>query len=336
MVSRLGFGGIPIQRRDEDGAVEVVKRCLDLGITFIDTANAYTTSEERIGRAIMGRREELVIATKSGARTREGVEEHLELSLKRLGVEYIDLYQFHGVSDAEALEKVLDINGPMAAAQDALRKGRIKHIGITSHSRDIAIEAVKTDKFETIMFPLNFITNEAEEDLLPLARQHDVGYIAMKPLGGGMLDNVSVAFKYLLQFPDVEILTGFEKIEEVEEICTLLEGPLEFTTKEIEAMQNLKEELGTRFCRRCGYCQPCSVNISIPAVMTSASYAKRNAPEKLFAGSFATRMEEALNCVECGVCEERCPYHLPIKETVTTQAQWYQQLKRQYQEQGML
>lgn len=336
MVSRLGFGGIPIQRQDEDGAVNVVKRCLDLGITFIDTANAYTTSEERIGKAIAGRRDGLIIATKTGARTGEGVAEHLELSLKRLGVDYIDLYQFHGVSDTKALEMVITPNGPLAVAKEAMRQGKIGHIGITSHSMDIAKEAVKTDQFETIMFPLNFITSEAADDLLPLARQHDVGFIVMKPLGGGMLDSVTIAFKYLLQFPDVEIITGIEKTEEIDEICQLLDNPLEMTVEEQAEMQRLKDELGTRFCRRCDYCKPCTMGIPISMVMTSGSYVKRNAPEKLFSGSFAAGMEKALECSECGVCEERCPYHLPIREVVATQAKLYQELKKHYQKHGVL
>jgi len=133
MVSKLGFGGIPIQRVSEDAAVAVIKMCLELGITFIDIANAYTTSEERIGKAISGRREGLILATKSTSRSREGVERHLKLSLERLGVQSIDLYQFHQVGDFKALDMVLDPNGPMAVVQEAKRAGQIKHIGITSH-----------------------------------------------------------------------------------------------------------------------------------------------------------------------------------------------------------
>ncbi len=336
MISKLGFGGIPIQRLNEDGAVDVVKRCLDLGITFIDTANGYTTSEERIGKAIAGRREGLIIATKSGARTREEMEEHLELSLKRLGADYIDIYQFHNVCDTKGLEMVLDPNGPMAVAEEAKRKGKIKHISITSHSMDIAKEAVKTDRFETIMFPFNFITSEAAEELLPLARKHDVGFIAMKPLAGGMLDNVTIAFKYLFQFPDVVPIPGIEKTEEIEEIFQVLEGPREMTAAEEKEMQRLKNELGTRFCRRCDYCQPCTMEIPISMVITSSSFAKRMPTQSLFSGDIATGLEKALECSECGECEERCPYHLPIIEMIAEQAEWYQELRNKYQEQGLL
>lgn len=195
MVSKLGFGGIPIQRVSEDEAVAVVRRCLELGITFIDTANRYTNSEERIGKAISGQREGIIIATKSNALTREEIKDHLKLSLKQLRVESIDLYQFHNISDANALKAVLEPNGPMAVVQEAKRAGLVKHIGVSSHSMGTAKELVKSDRFETILFPFNFITCEAADELLPLARKHDVGFIAMKPLAGGMLDNVTIAFK---------------------------------------------------------------------------------------------------------------------------------------------
>jgi len=331
MVSKLGFGGIPIQRVSEDEAVAVVRRCLELGITYIDTANGYTTSEERIGKAISGRRQELILATKSLSRSGEGVEKHLKLSLERLGVESIDLYQFHNVTDSNTLNTLLAPNGPMAVIEEAKRAGRVKHIGITSHSMDMAKELVKSDHFETIMFPFNFITCEAADELLPLAREHDVGFIAMKPLAGGMLDNVTIAFKYLLQFPGVVPIPGIEKLHEIEEIAQVLEGPRQMTEAEKHEMQRLREELGTQFCRRCDYCQPCPEEIPITTVMVSDSFLKRLPPERLFTGMFAEAIEKAANCTECGDCEERCPYHLPIREMLAERVNQYQEEKRRYQ-----
>src|SRR4030043_1214861 len=262
LVSRLGFGGIPIQRLNEDEAVAVVKKCLDLGITFLDTANAYTTSEERIGKAVAGQREGLVIATKSLSRKREGVEKHLKLSLERLKVEYIDLYQFHGISDFNSLDMILASDGPISVVEKARDMGLVKHIGITSHQMDVAKKAVASGRFETIMFPFNFVTSEAADELLPLARKHDVGFIVMKPLAGGMIANARIAFKYLLQFPDIVTICGIEKVPEIEEIVKILEGPKTITAAELKQMEKLKEELGTRFCHRCDYCQPCSEGIT--------------------------------------------------------------------------
>lgn len=333
MVSRLGFGGIPIQRDSEDAAVAVVTRCLDLGITFLDTANAYSTSEERIGKAISGRREGLILATKSGSRTRQGIASHLKQSLACLGVKFIDLYQFHNVTDANSLEMILAPDGPMAVLEEAKKAGVVKHIGVTSHSLDMSKELVKTDRFETIMFPFNFITSEPADELLPLCREHDVGFIAMKPLAGGMLDNVTIAFKYLLQFPEIVFIPGIEKPPEINEIAAVLNGPWEMTGEEQQEMARLREELGTRFCRRCDYCQPCSEGIAISTVMVSGSFFKRLPPERIFSAGFGQALEKAAECTECGECEERCPYHLPIREMIAEQVEWYREEKPRYEEQ---
>lgn len=332
MVSRLGFGGIPIQRDLEDDAVAIVQRCLELGITYLDTANAYTTSEGRIGKAIAGKRDGIVIATKTASRTRGGVEKHLKLSLERLGVSYIDLYQFHNVSDAKALAAVLAPDGPMAVVEEARKAGVIRHIGITSHQMDVAKDAVRSGTFETIMFPFNFVTTEAVHELLPLCRERDVGFIAMKPLAGGMLDNVAVAFKYLLQFPDVLSIPGIEKIHEIDEIVTVLSGPRGMTASEHDEMQRMREQLGTRFCRRCDYCQPCTAEIPISIVMHCSSFAKRLPAASIFSGWIADALEKAAGCTECGDCEERCPFHLPIREMIAEHAQWYQEAKKRYQQ----
>ena len=330
MVSRLGFGGIPIQRDPEDEAVAIVKRCLELGIDFLDTANAYTTSEARIGKAIAGRRDTLTIATKTTARSREGVEHHLKMSLGRLGVTYIDLYQLHNVSDAKSLAMLLDPNGPMAVVEDARKAGVIRHIGITSHQIDVAKDAVKSGRFETIMFPFNFITTEAADELIPLCRQHDVGFIAMKPLAGGMLQDPSIAFKYLMQFPDILLIPGIEKIHEIDEIVAVLSGPCTMTAAEQKEMVRLREELGSRFCRRCDYCQPCSAEIPISVVMQTGSFVKRLPPESIFSGWIAASLEKAADCTDCGDCEERCPFDLPIREMIAENVKWYQEEKGKY------
>ena len=330
-VSRLGFGGIPIQRLNEDDAVAVVKRCLDLGITFLDTANAYTTSEERIGKAIAGRREGFVLATKSLSRKREGVEKHLNLSLERLNVKYIDLYQFHGVSDFASMDMILAPDGPISVVEKARDTGLVKHIGITSHQIDVAKEAVKSGRFETIMFPFNFVTSEAADELIPLAREHDVGFIVMKPLSGGMIDNANIAFKYLLQFPDIVTIAGIEKLQEIEEIVKILEGTKTITSTELKQMQKLKEELGIRFCHRCDYCQPCSEGIAISTVMMYPSLVRRLPPEHLFSSLWGQIVEKASGCTECGECEERCPYHLPIRDLLAEYVKQYQKEKHKYQ-----
>jgi len=322
-VSRVGFGGIPIQRLAKDEAIKVVQCCLDLGITFLDTANGYTTSEERIGKAIAGRREQVVIVTKTGARDRATAQEHLELSLKRLNTDYIDLWQFHGVSTWEAYEQVLGPNGAMEAAQEALRMGKIKHIGITSHSMDVALKAVPSGHFETIQFPFNFVTNEPANELIPLAQKHDLGFIAMKPMAGGLLENATVAIKYLLQFENVVPDPGIEKSEEIKEIVDIVTGPWELTSQERQELERIRAQVGTRFCRRCEYCQPCPQDVRISLIMNLRSFWKRFPAERFFAGWIAEAVENTENCVQCGECEEKCPYHLPIREMIVENIEFY-------------
>jgi predicted aldo/keto reductase-like oxidoreductase len=316
MVSNLGFGGIPIQRLTENEAIDVIQRALDLGVNFIDTANGYTTSEERIGKAIRGRREGLFLATKTLDRTGDGVKEHLKLSLQRFGVDYIDLYQFHNVNNDATLTAILAPGGPMSVLEEAKKAGVVRHIGISSHQIDMAKDLVKTDRFETLMFPFNFITCEPAEELLPLARQHDVGFIAMKPLAGGMLENASLAFKYLLQFPDIVPIPGIEIRAEIEEIAGFMASPQGLTEAEQAEIARLRQELGTTFCRRCDYCQPCSEKIAISLVIQAESLFKRLSLESVFSRHMGPELEKAADCIRCGDCEARCPYGLPIMDMI--------------------
>ena len=334
MVSRVGFGGIPIQRLSENEAVNVVRRCLDLGITFLDSSHVYTTSEERIGKAIAGRRESIVLSTRTPSRTRNGATSDLNLSLERLGTDYIDLYHIHGVNNLDDLKTILAPGGSMATVREAKRAAVVKHIGLTTHSLDVAKEAVKSGYFETVMVALNFVNDVAANELLPLAKEHDVGVIAMKPLAGGMLDNVTLAFKYLMGFPDVLPLVGIDKTEYIEEIVRIVEAPWSMSETEQYEMARVKAELGTRFCRNCDYCQPCPEEIRISFVLHARSAVKRYPPEQIFTGIVGEMMEKVANCIECGECEEKCPYGLPIREMLKEEASWYQAEKKKYTRNG--
>jgi predicted aldo/keto reductase-like oxidoreductase len=323
-VSRVGFGGIPIQRLEEAEAIRVVQRCLDLGVTYLDTANSYTTSEERIGKALAGRREQVVIGTKTAARDRDTAREHLELSLRRLHVESIDLWQFHNVSTPEVYKQVLGPGGAMETARWALEHGLVRHVGITSHSLETALEAVPSGLFETVQFPFNFVTNEAAEKLVPLAREHDVGFIAMKPMGGGMLSDAKLAIKFLLQFDHVVPDPGIERVEEIEEIVAIARGSWELAPDERQAIEQIRDEVGTRFCRRCGYCEPCPEGVRVSLLMNLPSMIQRMPRERVAAGPFAEAVVSGGQCIECGECEEKCPYLLPIREMLVEHIALYE------------
>lgn len=324
MVSRIGFGGIPIQRCSEEIAIAIIHRCLEHGVNFIDTAAAYTNSEERIGKAIVGQRDGLIIATKSTERTREGIEVHLHQSLERLKVSFIDLYQFHGVNDLTNLTKVLDPAGPIAVIKDAQKHGLVRHIGITSHNKDTAKEAVKSGQFATIMFPFNFMTPEPALEVLPLTRERGTGFIAMKPLEGGMLPNAALSFKYLLQYHDVLPIVGIEYPYEIDEIMEVIHGDHRITKADTDEIERMRRELGNQFCRRCDYCQPCEQGIRISAVLPMRGLMKRLPLERLFTGMAREIMSKAAKCTACGQCEEHCPYQLPIRKLLGDAVTWYE------------
>ncbi|HSW58789.1 MAG TPA: aldo/keto reductase [Dehalococcoidales bacterium] len=330
-VPQLGFGGIPIQRLNESDAVKVVERCLDLGVVYLDTANGYSTSEERIGKAIKGRRDKVVLATKTAPINKEIIEKNLKLSLTRLGVDYIDIYQIHGVSTMSALESVLSPGGALDVFREAQKAGYIRHIGITSHQIDVAKKAVESNQFSTLMFPFNFMATEAADILLPICRQLDIGFISMKPLAGGMVDNAAVCFKYLASFDDVLLIPGIEKTWEIEEIHQIMEGPLTLTADEKKEMERIKQELGPHFCHRCDYCQPCTAGIPISMMTSVKSFYKRLPPERFFGEMVGPMMTKAASCTQCGKCEERCPYHLPIRQMISEQLEWFNQEKTRWE-----
>ena len=326
-VSRVGIGGIPIQRPTHDEAINVIRRALDLGINLIDTARGYGASEERIGEAIAGRRDHVILATKTGGQTAAAALEHLEESLRQLNTDYIDVWQFHNVSTFEAYEQVLGPGGAMESAQQALRTGKIRHIGISSHHLEVARKAIASDLFETIQFPFNFVNYEPASELLPLIRERGMGFIAMKPFAGGRLSNANLAIKYLLQFEEVVPDPGVERLEEVEELADVVNrGIWELSPQEWQEIENIRVGLGTRFCQWCGYCQPCPQEVNVPFLMNIRGMWRLWPPDKFFPW-LGGIVEGGRNCIECGECEDKCPYHLPIRERIAEGIKFYESLR---------
>jgi len=327
MVSRVGFGGIPIQQLDKADAVAVVNRCLDLDINFFDTANAYTTSEGVIGKAIGGRRDGLVLATKSTSRRPERIIHHIDLSLERLGVDRIDLYQLHGIDDAETYQQATGPGGVLSAVRRAREEGKVGHVGITSHSLDVSRVAAASGLFETLQFPLNFVDKEAVADLLPLCRRNGVGFIAMKPMGGGRLESATLALKYLLQFPGVVPVVGVNAAWQVEAMAAAASGDLSISAKEERRMAEIAAGLDKEYCRHCNYCQPCPQEIMISTALDFPTFVKRFPAEFCFSGWVADAMARVDDCTDCGECEDRCPFHLPIRQLLRDNAAHFRRLK---------
>jgi len=312
-VTPISFGALPLQRCTMEEAGEVLHAALDAGINFVDTARAYTDSEEKIGRHISQRRSEYYLASKSMARDRAGMAKDIDLSLSLLKTNYIDLYQVHNIKTRESLEAVLAPGGALEALKEAQAAGKIGHIGITGHSVEMLIEALKTNEFSTVQVPFNCVEPKALEELFPLANKLDIGKICMKPLGGGQITHIELALRYLLE---QDISVAIPGMDEVAHIHQNLAPALDFrplTAAERIELQREVEELGPNFCRRCGYCMPCAVGIDIPtAFIWHLQYTRYGLKESM-AKRYAALPAKASDCIECGICEERCPYDLPIR-----------------------
>lgn len=322
-VSEVGFGAIPIIRLSISDAVTVLRRAYDRGITLFDTANMYLDSEEKIGQAFDGLRNKLVIATKTIKRDRAGAEADIDLSLRRMRTDYIDLFQLHQMSLESDYEKATGPDGVLEAVYQAREAGKIRHIGVTSHSIEMAAKLVRTGLFSTIQFPFNFIESRPVEDLHPVAREEGMGILAMKPFGGGALDNAELCFKFLRQFPDVIPLAGFDEVGQVDQIAAIYKTENGMLPEDLAAIERYKTELGQRFCRRCEYCQPCEQGVMITPAMNYPIIARRMSGAK--GAGFATKaMESVANCTECGECVTRCPYGLPIPEMLKENLELYE------------
>lgn len=319
-VSRLGFGGIPIQRIDAEGTKALVQKMLDEGINYIDTARAYTVSEEYLGYALEGIREDFILATKARGLTKEAMAKDIDTSLKNLRTDFIDLYQFHNPTMAD-LDKILAPGGAMEAMVEAKAAGKIDHIGITTHSAEVFARVLEMDWVESIMFPYNIVETQGEE-LIHKCAEKNIAFICMKPLAGGAIEDGSLAMRFLTANPDVTVLIpGMADPKELDCNIAAVNNTAPLTGEEQAAIAAVRSQLGTQFCRRCNYCAPCTVGIGIPSVFLFEGYLSRYGLEGWARDRYATLAHTASECIECGFCETRCPYQLPIREMMKNAAQ---------------
>ena len=312
-VSRMGFGGIPIQKIDEEGTRRLLQEMAEKGINYIDSARGYTVSEQYIGYGLQGIRDKFILATKSMSRTKDAMAGDIETSLKNFRTDYIDLYQVHNPS-MEQLDQVIGEGGALEALMEAKATGKIGHIGLTAHSTAVFERALELDWVETIMFPYNIVEQQGAE-LIYRCTEKNIGFIDMKPLAGGAIEDGTLALRYVCSNPDVTVvIPGMAESSELEENMAACSNEAPLTEEELAKMEAVRKQLGTDFCRRCNYCAPCSVGINIPSVFLFAGYLQRYDLGDWARDRYSTLKVKASACIECGKCEPRCPYHLPIRE----------------------
>ena len=319
-VSRMGFGGIPIQRIDAEGTKKLMKALMDAGVNYIDTARGYTVSEEFLGFALEGIREHFVLATKSMARTAEAMAADIDVSLKNLRTDYIDLYQVHNPNLAQ-LEQVCAPGGALEALEAAKAAGKIGHIGVTAYSKEVFEKALELPWVETVMFPYNIVETQGEK-LIRACREKNVGFIDMKPLAGGAIEDATLALRFICANEDVDVLIpGMAEISELSQNLAACEDTDPLCAEENGKILQIRQELGTNFCRRCNYCQPCAAGINISGVFLFEGYLSRYGLAEWAKGRYGAMPVKASACIGCGACEDRCPYHLPIRKMLKNAAE---------------
>ena len=304
-VTKPAFGALPIQRRDKDEAARILRRAYEGGIRFFDTANAYSDSEEKIGLALADVRDDVILATKSAGRDYDTVARHIQLSLERMKTNYIDLFQFHLVSNWEEVD-----SGAWEAAQEAKEKGWVRHIGLTCHSVRFAAEAVASGRFETLQYPFSYLSSPEEIAVVRSCLDADMGFIAMKALAGGLLANARAVHAFMREQDGVVPIYGVQTMEELEQWLALAEEDPAMTPELQAVIDADRAQLGGQFCRSCGYCMPCPQGIEIRNCARMDMLIRRSPWRQWFTPEWQERMAKIDTCLECGQCKSRCPYHL--------------------------
>lgn len=306
-VPQNAIGCLPIQRCNTEEAVKILRRAYEGGVRLFDTARNYTDSEEKVGIAFKGMREKIFITTKTHAFTPEEFWKDLETSLKMLQTDYIDVYQFH---QADRCYTPGDGTGMYECMLQAKEQGKIRHIGITAHKIQIAMEAAKSGLYETVQFPFSYLSGDLEEELVKTCADNNVGFIAMKSLAGGLITNSKAAMANVYAHPTVLPIWGVQKMSELEEWLAFFETEPTMDEESKAVIENDKKELSGDFCRGCGYCMPCPMGIKINSCARMSLMLRRAPSAGWLSEENQKEMFKIESCIECRQCASKCPYEL--------------------------
>jgi predicted aldo/keto reductase-like oxidoreductase len=313
LVSRTAFGALPIQRVDRETAVEIVRAAYDGGISFFDTARSYTDSEAKLGVACADFRHDVIIATKSAARNGVDLLADLETSLRNLQTDYVDVYQLHNPS-------FVPVPGGEDGLYDALlaakKSGKIRSIGITNHSRQLAIQAVESGLYDTLQYPFSYLADDGDIAVVRLCAEREIGFIAMKALSGGLITNIPAAYAWIKQYEGVVPVWGIQKKTELEEFLSFESEPPSLDAAMQKLIARDRKLLAGNFCRGCGYCLPCPVNIPINNANRMSQLLRRSPTAQWLTPEWQELMARIKDCTKCGICAKRCPYGLKPYETL--------------------
>lgn len=322
-VPQNGFGALPIQRVPKEEAVRILRMAYDGGMRFFDTARAYSDSEEKLGEALKGVRDRVIISSKTMARTPEAFWKDLNTSLEMLQTDYIDIYQLHCVPQCY---RPGDGTGLYECLLEAKASGKIRHIGITAHKIGVAEEIVESGLYETLQYPFSYLSGDREVALVNACIKADMGFICMKALAGGLIVNYKMASSFILQFDNTIPIWGVQKESELKEWLSLFEQSFPYDEEAAAFVGREKQELSGEFCRGCGYCRPCTVGISINDCARMSLMLRRAPSENWLSPEKQELMAKIPECVDCGVCKTRCPYNLDIPKLLRKNYADYQKI----------
>ena len=313
-VTRLSFGGIKLSKDMADPPDRILGRALDAGITYIDTARCYGDSEELIGQAVSHRRREYVLSSKSIRRRAGETTEDIETGLRNLRTDSIDIYFCHDISREADWETAMSATGSLVAISRAVESGKVRYPAISTHRKEYALRAIESGAFAVIMLAVNLFDREFITDVLPSAAKAGIAVVGMKPLAGGAFAHPQIALRYSLAQKADTVLVGIASLAELEEDLAIARTMAPLSAGELSKLEDDAKQLGTDFCRQCGYCLPCEESVDIPGVLLQERYAKRFWLDDVAKAEYAAMEVQADACSECGACEERCPYFLPIRQ----------------------
>lgn len=323
ITDRNGFGALPIQRCDRETAVKILRKAYEGGFTFFDTARSYSDSEEKLGKAFAKIRHRIFIATKTAADIPEAFWTDLDQSLSLLKTDYIDIYQFHNPS---VCYKPGDGTGMYECMLEARKQGKIRFIGITSHRPNVANEGVDSGLYDTLQFPFCYLASEEDVELAEKCERANVGFIAMKGLSGGLITNSAAAYAFMTQYKDVLPIWGIQRESELEEFLRYFENPPLLTEEMLVLIEKERQELTGNFCRACGYCMPCTIDIQISNAARMAQLIRRSPSANWLTPSAQMMMSNIENCIECGQCMSKCPYGLDVPNLLKANLKDYREI----------
>ena len=311
-VPQNGFGALPIQRISKENAVKLFRRAYLGGMRYFDTARGYTDSEEKLGLAFGDgwlKREEIYIASKSHAKTPEDLMKDLETSLRLLKTDYIDVYQFHNLSQCY---RSGDGTGMYECMTEAKKQGKIRHISATTHKLGVAREIAESGLYETLQYPMSYLAEDKEIDLIRICNRNNVGFVCMKGLAGGLITNARAAMAFMSQFDGLIPIWGIQRERELDDWLSFMDEAPVLDDVLRAYIERERQELMGSFCRGCGYCMPCTVGIKINNC-NRMSLMIRRAPNASWLGErWQAEMAKIDECVDCRQCVSKCPYELDI------------------------